>query len=254
MIKQLVKPLLTGKGPNFSDLTPRQCGIGDYQLRYKLPGNVLRVTKNKEPCIPRVNLSTDLFDPYSEQSYNREFVHVGFEWWAYKGLFFQGDSGQLGRLTMNIDVNRAATHTPIIEGDLDSLEAYLKKDYWDYYETEENKDGKAGANWQARYEFDNPDEMIEKGYIPPSRLVLVNLPEVYVRELLNGEKWLSYSIGGEGIPGTGVTLFWAYPLNENYYLTVSFRMSSEIGDEDLRYQRMSEDAQRIMSMVEMTKC
>ncbi|ABC29589.1 hypothetical protein HCH_02811 [Hahella chejuensis KCTC 2396] len=254
MIKQLVRPVLTGKGPNFSDLTAKECGIGDFRLQYKLPGNSIYTGRPRKPTPERVNLQRDLFDTYRvQQKFNRTFVQMEFEWWAYRGLFLQGYFGKLSELIMDIDVNRGESHTPFVAGDLDSLESYLKKDYWEYYETEKNRDGEPGANWQARYNFDNPDEVRAKGYIPFDTLVLVRLPENYDRVSINGEEWLHYAIRGEGIPGPRITYYWAYPLTESYYLTFSFWLTTEIGNRDMRAQRMYEDAKRIMSMVELMK-
>ncbi|MBU6951024.1 hypothetical protein [Hahella sp. HN01] len=254
MIKQLVRPLLTGKGPNFSKLTTKECGIGDYRLRYKLPGNIIKIGTADAQTPSRVNLQADLFESYSPKKlFNRTFVRMDFEWWAYRGIFLQGDSGLISKMSLHLDVNQAESHTPLFKEKLDSLESYLKKDYWEYYETEENKDGEPGANWQQRYNFENPDEVRAKGYIPLGRLELVtHLPEIYYREAINGLEWLHYCIRGEGV-GRGQSYYWAYPLSDNYYLTLNFRVSSEIGNKELRYQRMYEDAKRIMSMVELRK-
>ncbi|OZG71764.1 hypothetical protein BTA51_19195 [Hahella sp. CCB-MM4] len=255
MIKQLMKPVLTGKGPDFSKLTSKECGLGDYRLRYKLPGNALSNERPNRSKPERVNLRDSLFDSYNvEHDYNRTFVKMDFELWNYKGNYFQGYFGKLGEMSIDIAVNRAEAHTVIRESDLDSLESYLKKDYWEYYETEQNKDGKPGANWEARYEFEHPDELIAKGYIPPQRLVLVQLPEVYEKVCFNDVNWLHYAIRGEGIPGPRYSYYWAYPLSNEYYLTICFRMSSEVGNETMRFQRMLEDAKRIMSTVEVSKC
>ncbi|WP_431685536.1 hypothetical protein [Hahella sp. NBU794] len=248
MIKQLVRPLITGKGPNFSNLTAKECGIGDYRLGYKLPGNAIDIGRPKKPRPAQVNLGSDIFNSYGcEKEYNRTFVRMEFEWWAYKGSFLQGYFGQLSRVCLYIDVNRVEHHTPLQEGCLDSLESYLKRDYWEYYETERNNDGNVGVNWEKR----NKREENPHGYgLSP---LLVKLPETYERLSLNGVQWLKYCIDGEGIPGTGITYYWAYPLTNNYYLTFNFRMTSEAGDKKLSYQRMYEDAKRIMSMVELIK-
>ena len=254
MIKQLVKPLLTGKGPDFSDLTAQKRYVGNYQLGYKLPGNPVDIGKPKKPTPERVNLKPDLFKSYNiQQRYNRTFVQMEFAWWAYRGLFLQGCSGKLSEMSMTIDVNQVEPHITLQEDNLDSLEIYLKKDIQDYYEAEQNKDGNPGVNWKARYEFEHPDEVRANGYIPLGRLVLVaHLPDTYYRESINGVEWLHYSIRGEGV-GHGRSFYWACPLSASHFLTLGFWMTSEIGDEDLRYQRMLEDAKRIMSMVELTK-
>ncbi|ABC30047.1 hypothetical protein HCH_03292 [Hahella chejuensis KCTC 2396] len=249
MIKQPVRLLLTGKGPNFSNLTAKECGIGEYRLRYKLPGNPINTGRPKKPTPERVNLQRNIFDSYRvQQKFNRTFVQMEFEWWAYRGLFLQGYFGRLGDLSVTIDVNRAEAHIPLVDGGLDSLEVYLKKDLWEYYETEKNKDGKPGANWEQRNRVvdNNP-------YAQAQALQLVHLPEVYEREKINGVEWLQYQINGEGIPGPRYTYYWAYPLTDSYYLTFSFWLTTEIGNRDMRAQRMYEDAKRIMSMVELSK-
>ncbi|ABC33372.1 hypothetical protein HCH_06747 [Hahella chejuensis KCTC 2396] len=254
MIKQLVRPLFTGKGPNFSELSAKECGVGEYQLRYKLPGNTIHIGMPDAPVPARVNLNADLFDSYGPKKlYNRTFVQMEFEKWAYKGRFLQGDSGLLSKMSLHIDVNHAERHTEFRKGDLDSLELYLKKDLWNYYETERNIDGEQGANWEARYEFDHPDEMRAKGYVPPDTLVLVRLPEIYERAPINGLEWLHYQIRGEGIPGPRHTFYWVYPMTDSFYLTFSFWMTTEIGNRELKVQEMYEDAKRIMSMVELRK-
>nr|WP_164887264.1 hypothetical protein [Hahella sp. KA22] len=253
MINQLLRSILTGKGPDFSKLTAKECRIDDYLLVFRLPGNVQRLAKHKDPDLTQVLLTPNVFMASVEKEFNREYVHACFEWWAYRGLFIQGHSGKLGDMNLTIDVNRAESHTPIAEGDLNSLETYLRKDLWDYYETEKNKDGKPGANWEARYAFEHPEEVSAQGYIPLGKLVLVtHLPEVYYREEINGVDWLHYGIRGEGV-GRGLNYYWAYPLGAGYYLTFNFHLTSEVGDKELRYQRMYEDAKRIMSMVALRK-
>ncbi|WP_431687293.1 hypothetical protein [Hahella sp. NBU794] len=254
MLKNLLAPALTGKGPNFSELNVKECVIGDDQLRYKLPGNTIDVGMPDAPVPSRLNLNADLFDSYDPKNlYNHTFVQMEFEWWAYRGLFLQGDSGLLSKMSLHIDVNRINPNSPLGGSDLESLESYLREDYWNYYEAEKNIDGVPGSNWQKRYDFDNPDEVRAKGYIPVRRLVLVLLPEIYVKERINGVEWLHYSIDGEGIAGANITYYWAYPLTNNYYLTFSFRTTTELGRNEQRYQRMLEDAKRIMSMVELRK-
>ncbi|MDG9670438.1 hypothetical protein ONV78_22055 [Hahella sp. CR1] len=254
MINQLLKPALTGKGPNFAELTAKECRIGRYDLHYKLPGNVIDIGRARRPKPTQLNLQQGLFSSYETmQRFNRAFVQIEFEWWAYRGLFLQGHFGKLSDMSVTIDVNRSEPQSPLVEGDLDSLETYLKKDLWDYYETEKNKDGKPGANWEARYAFEHPEEMSAQGYIPLGKLVLVtHLPEVYYRQEINGVDWLHYGIRGEGV-GRGLNYYWAYPLGAGYYLTFNFHLTSEVGDKELRYQRMYEDAKRIMSMVALRK-
>ncbi|WP_337998576.1 hypothetical protein [Hahella chejuensis] len=187
-----------------------------------------------------------MFDSNTEQTFNRTHVTMGFGVWGYKGMFFQGSFGKLCRLSMHVDVNRAEGHTPIIEGDLSSLEKYLKHEYWNYYET----DCRGGANWRARQKF--KDNALTKGEAPSQ--YLVRLPEGYDRQIINNIEWLAYYIGPEGRAGYRHSYYWAYPLSDEYYLTIGFRMSFEVGDpKELRRERMLEDAQRIMSMVELRK-
>ncbi|WP_245555155.1 hypothetical protein [Hahella ganghwensis] len=243
-----MKPALTGKGPDFSLLDEKECRLGNYQLRYKLPGNPINSGHAKKAKPSQVNLQKSLFDAYDcEKEFNRRFVRVEFEWWAYKGLFFQGHLGNLSQFSMYIDVNRREPHSSFEEGKLSHFEDYLKQDYWQYYETESNPDGQPGANWEKRNRTDpnNP-------YIDNSGSPLVQLPERYEREQINGTEWLHYQIQGEGV-GRGLNDYWAYPINSDFYLTISYWMSSEQGDKDSRYLRMLDDARRIMSMVELSK-
>ncbi|WP_431689211.1 hypothetical protein [Hahella sp. NBU794] len=248
MIDQLLKSALTGKGPNFAELTTKECGIGDYRLRYKLPGNVIDTGRAKKARPRQVNLQPGLFNSYeNEQKFNRTFVRMDFEWWAYRGVFLQGHLGKLGDLSMDIDVNRAMPHSPIKEGDLDSLESYLKQEYWTYYETEETGDG---INLRARQHYENNKVLM--GDTPVSGF-LVKLPDPYTKERIHGADWLSYHINSEGMAGHHHTYYWAYPLNKDFYLTISFWMQLEIGNRSMRSERMRDDARRIMSMMELRK-
>ncbi|WLQ16011.1 hypothetical protein O5O45_08800 [Hahella aquimaris] len=248
MIMQLPKRLLTGKGPAFSRLTAKECSIGDYRLRYQLPGNAIDIGIPKKPNPSHLNLNNDLLATYEcDKEFNRTFVQMGFEWWAYRGFFLQGSFGQLGRMSLHVDVNRAEPHAPISEDDLDSLEPYLKQEYWTYYETEETG---GGINLRARQHYENNKVLM--GDTPVSGF-LVKLPDPYTKERIHGVDWLAYHINSEGMAGHHHTYYWAYPLSKDYYLTVSFWMQLEIGNRSMRSERMRDDARRIMSMMELYK-
>ncbi|AZZ95121.1 hypothetical protein EUZ85_01255 [Hahella sp. KA22] len=246
MLKNLLAPALTGKGPDYASLTKKECGVGNYWLSFKLPGNMYMPGKQDSPFPAQLNLRADMFDPHSKQTFNRTYVTVGFGWWCYKGFILQGAFGKLCQLSMRVEVNKAENHTVIRASDLDSLESYLIKDFWDFYESEE----RAGINWKARQRFKG--DAFTKGEVPPQ--YLVHLPEKYDRETINGVDWLAYHLGPEGRAGHRYSYYWAYPLNDSYYLTIGFKMSFEVGDpKELRRERMAEDACRIMSMVELSK-
>ncbi|MBU6951106.1 hypothetical protein KP814_07000 [Hahella sp. HN01] len=236
-------PVITGKGPDFSRIKNEERGIGNYRLSLSLPGNVLTPNRPSDPEPSYLNLREDLFGQICRTEYNRTFARLCFQWWGYKGVFFQGAMGDLGRLSMYVDVNSVAKHTQVACDDLASLEAYLKKDYWLYYEDKE------GVNWKARERF--KDDPFLGGETPPQ--FLVGLPENYKKERINDLDWLAYSLTGEGITGAHKSFYWAYPLDENFYLTVVFWADSDVGDKEIRLQRMLTDAKKIMSMVELRK-
>ncbi|ABC33371.1 hypothetical protein HCH_06746 [Hahella chejuensis KCTC 2396] len=245
MLKNLLAPALTGKGPDYSHLSEKECRIGDYVLGYKLPGN-LGLKGVRRPNFPlMVNLQPELFDQTSyKQAFNRSYIQVQCESWEYRGFILQGNFGRLCSLALNIDVNRAEPHTTLKTGNLESLKSYLENDFSRYYESE------GGINWKARQKF--KDDAFTKGEVPDH--YLVTLPESYDIENINDASWLSYQIGPEGRAGYRYTYYWAYPVSENFYLTVSFWMLFEHGDiKELRRERMAEDARRIMSMVELRK-
>ncbi|ABC29958.1 hypothetical protein HCH_03197 [Hahella chejuensis KCTC 2396] len=241
MLKKLFGTLMTGKGPDFSVRNAKVCHIGGYELRYTLPGNVYLPGKPRDTLPSQVNLKSDYFEPFSTKKLNRTFIQVAFEWWSYKGTIVQGDLGQLGKLCLTIDVNKIEPHSTVKKGDIDSFIQYLKNDYWRYYEAED------GVNQEVRRRFAkngmDPDDV-------PSQF-LVQIPDEYTQEKINGATWLSYNLTGEGTAGLRKSYYWAVPLSDEYYLTVSFDMTFEQGDKDDRLHRMLNDARRIMSAVEL---
>jgi len=67
MIIQLMMPVLTGKGPDFSKLTEKEGFIGDYRLGYKLPGNTLDIGRPKKSRPTLVDLQESLFETYEPE-------------------------------------------------------------------------------------------------------------------------------------------------------------------------------------------
>ncbi|WLQ13457.1 hypothetical protein O5O45_27405 [Hahella aquimaris] len=245
MIKKILMPFITGKGPDFGQLKPLNCRAGDYLLHCQLPGNVHMPTKGREKKPDVVNLRQDMFESMCGQVFNRRCISIGFEWWSYRGLIFQGAMGQLGDLSLNIDVNQTAPTKRLVPNDLLNLESYLRQDFWDYYETE----GDGGINWRARERFKN--DPFTNGVAPQQ--YLVQLPDNYEVVDINNVSWLAYYLVGEGTTGTKHSYYWACPLNENFYLTVRFQINFELGDASIRLERMLTDAKKIMSMVELRK-
>ncbi|AZZ92810.1 hypothetical protein EUZ85_19600 [Hahella sp. KA22] len=249
MLKKVLNSVTTGKGPDFSQLTDKCISIGEYRLSYRLPSNRIQSGRPSGPKPDHINLHPDIFESYElKQEYNRVCSRLVFQWWSYKGFFLQGAFGQLCKFSMHIDINRISSQCSISENDLDSLEAYLKKDYWDYYETP-GEGNQRGVNWRAREEF--KDNITTKGEVPSNRLV--HLPETYIKQHINGTNWLHYSLVGEGIPGPDITHYWAYPLNDCFYITICFWLTFEQGSKDARSERMLQDVNHIMSMVELEK-
>ncbi|MDG9666837.1 hypothetical protein ONV78_03740 [Hahella sp. CR1] len=243
MLTKRLASFFSGGGPDFSELRENECGVGKYSIGYKLPGSAINLNRRKEQFLSCVNLQSDLFNSYLQEDSNRQCVRVGFEWWAYRGAFFQGYFGLLGKLSMYIDVNRTNFESQVEQDNLQSLADYLKKDYWDYYE------GDKGVNWESRQEF--KDDIFTNGDTPSQ--YLVKLPDEYRVERINEIDWLTYSLVGEGTTGSHASYYWGYPISQNYYITVGFRARPELGEKSIRLERMLTDAKKIMSMVELRK-
>ncbi|MFT3780871.1 MAG: hypothetical protein QM790_02575 [Nibricoccus sp.] len=241
MISLLFKPYRGG--PLFGRLSSHCFDLEGTSLEFTVPASSW-VMKEAPRSLNYPFRTDGWFGSHCRRSNVREYISVFFEAWHYcpRGLeriiklLAMGANDPIACLWFSVHLNRTEKGRKIDLTDAQSLGAYIKWEYDDYYESPEQGPYGKGRNFRVRSECDakyvkDPyranDPFFQQQHQAALRNYLEPMPQDFALTTFGNAQWTYFSrklkVNGSWCD------HYCLPLSESYYLEIELKFKFETG-------------------------
>jgi hypothetical protein len=246
MISRLFKRKPYRGGPLFDQLSTHCFDLEGTSLELAIPASTW-VMKEAPRSLNHPFLSSGWFDANCRRSNIHDYVSVFYEAWPYcpRGLerivklLAMGSNDQVAGLSFSVRLNRTEKGRKIDLGDPQSLAAYIKWEYDDYYESPDQGPYGKGKNFRVRSECDAKyvkvahrakDPFWQQQHQAALGNYLEPMPQDFALTAFSGAQWTRFSRALK-LHG-GWRDYYCLPLAPSYYLEIELEFKFETGIEN----------------------
>ena len=250
-------------GPDFTDSNNFNASFEDIQFSAYLPHSNF-ITEEPPRPIHFPFLRPDWFDEHSEQSRQHIYAHVFTEMWGYVPAVMYLPNGELGVLSLSIQIKKVPKDKNIRAFELDDLGEHLIAEYEDHYNSPiigGTCDHFLGLNTEIRQNIIEQSEKMHSPFTGDALQRQINLAmrsqgcaplEPHEIKTIKGRQWVFY-IENQKPHRHSKDRMYCMPLSDDFYLCMNFRYRVDLQVKFKVWQKHAETAeQRIMESVQLT--